>query len=272
MGDVTADVVNATTLHLKMDNANMVLVQTVYKELADSLDRFGKYIITYVPFEVVDNYAEFPIQREKAYYSEEINIIQFIGPGVLIGLTYFLSLGLTAIAFVVERLSGALSRTLVIGVKHIEIVLAFVAVHAISMLVQICISLGVYISMNHIPIVGNLFLVFLLVFLQGLTGLTFGLVISGISASESAAGILVISVFMPTFTLTGIWWPLEAMHPYLYMFSQILPQTRSVIGLRAVMSRGAGILDPDVILAMVVPTIWSIGQIAMGWFLFKRNI
>ncbi len=57
---------------------------------------------------------------------------------------------------------------------------------------------------------GSLFLVVLLMILLGLTGMSFGLVVSSFARNEVEALQLAMAAFFPSFLLSGIIWPLQA--------------------------------------------------------------
>ena len=126
-----------------------------------------------------------------------------------------------------------------------------------------------------VPAKGPMVWVICLTMLQGLCGMAFGLVVryleikgarksnlvksrqsrlicpsyvyfSALCDNEQDAIQLALGSFYPNLLLSGIIWPLEGMLPELRYISYILPQTYACEAMRGMLSRGWGIVWPQV--------------------------
>ena len=60
-----------------------------------------------------------------------------MAPGVILSITYFMAVGLTALSFIIERKEGLLERSWVAGVTATEVMLAHVVAQFAVMVVQV---------------------------------------------------------------------------------------------------------------------------------------
>ena len=82
--------------------------------------------------------ATLPITFEEPVYgSNEPTFTEFMAPGVILSITYFMAVGLTALSFIIERKEGLLERSWVAGVTATEVMLAHVVAQFAVMLVQV---------------------------------------------------------------------------------------------------------------------------------------
>lgn len=82
--------------------------------------------------------AKLPIAFEDPVYgSNEPTFTEFMAPGVILSITYFMAVGLTALSFIIERKEGLLERSWVAGVTATEVMLAHVVAQFAVMVVQV---------------------------------------------------------------------------------------------------------------------------------------
>lgn len=87
---------------------------------------------------------------------------------------FFISVGVTAMIIVVERLDGIWDRTLCAGVSSQEILLAHIILEAGVILVQTAEVFIFVFYIFKIPCLGSYFDILVLLFLQGFTGMCGG--------------------------------------------------------------------------------------------------
>lgn len=88
--------------------------------------------------EIPAELATLPITFEEPVYgSNEPTFTEFMAPGVILSITYFMAVGLTALSFIIERKEGLLERSWVAGVTATEVMLAHVVAQFAVMLVQV---------------------------------------------------------------------------------------------------------------------------------------
>uniref|UniRef100_A0A6Q2X348 ABC transporter domain-containing protein n=1 Tax=Esox lucius TaxID=8010 RepID=A0A6Q2X348_ESOLU len=174
-------------------------------------------------------------------------------------ITFYLAVGLTALSFVIERKEGLMDRCWVAGVSSMETVLAYLISQLIIISVQIFLLLLIMLLVFKIPNEGNLVLVIALIVLQGITGTSFGLVISSAIDDEQNATQAALGIFYPNLIVSGIIWPVECIPYPLRYISLALPQTYASEALRCIMYRGWGLSRM---------MVWRGFVVTMGWNTF----
>lgn len=110
-----------------------------------------------------------------AYGSPDINFRDFLHPSLVLQCAFFLSLAMTALTMIQERMKGLLDRTLVAGARLSEILAALIIVQAVVLLLQalgiLIVTLLIFDFYNE----GNFFVIYLNAILQGICGICFGM-------------------------------------------------------------------------------------------------
>ena len=208
--------------------------------------------------------------EEPVYGSNSPTFTEFMAPGVILSITYFMAVGMTSLAFVLERKEGLLDRSWVAGVTATEVMVSHVVCQFVVMLAQVCLVLVFMIYVFEVPARGPMVWIVTLTLMQGICGMAFGLVISALCDNEQAreakfpcrilydmnvetessvplqikfqdAIQLALGSFYPNLLLSGIIWPLEGMPQVLRYLSYILPQTFACEAMRGILSRGWGL-------------------------------
>uniref|UniRef100_A0A8C9XVG1 ATP-binding cassette, sub-family H, member 1 n=1 Tax=Sander lucioperca TaxID=283035 RepID=A0A8C9XVG1_SANLU len=197
--------------------------------------------------------------EEPIYGSQDTDFTTFVTPGAVLSITFYLAVGLTALSFVLERKEGLLDRCWVAGVSSLETMLAHLFSQLFVISVQILLLLLFILLVFKIPNEGSLALVIVLIVLQGITGISFGLVISAAIDDEQNANQAALGIFYPNLILSGIIWPVECIPYPLRYVSLALPQTYASEALRCIMYRGWGLSR------MIV---WRGFAVTLGWNTF----
>ncbi len=142
--------------------------------------------------------------------------------------------GKSSIKVYLDRSNINIAETVMSGIRYS---LAFGIVGVIQALIMLIIGIFGF----NVRIAGNPLLAFFIVSLLAVVGVNLGMLLSNTAKSEAQAVQFVPMVVVPTFLLSGIFWPVEAIPKYLRPFSYILPPTYAVDALRSVIIRGWGI-------------------------------
>lgn len=199
-----------------------------------------------------------PIRTEQAIYGkvDTQNYLQYMSPGVLISISYIMATGLTSLAFIIERRDGLYDRTLAAGVGHVQMLLSHSIVQLLVMVVQISLVVFFTFVIYKVPTNGPFVWVFILLLLQGLAGMSFGLMVSSICKEENTAIMMILGTFYPNLLLAGVIWPIEAIPHWLRWFSYLQPQTLPTQSLRDLIVRGWDIDQPGVWSGFAVTSAW----------------
>ncbi|GBP77024.1 ABC transporter G family member 20 [Eumeta japonica] len=190
------------------------------------------------------------------YGNTNPSFTDFVAPGVILTIVFFLAVALTSSALIVERMEGLLDRSWVAGVSPGEILFSHVVTQFVVMCGQTGLVLIFMILVFEVQCNGNIFYVILLTLLQGLCGMCFGFVISAACELERNAIQLALGSFYPTLLLSGVIWPIEGMPWILRYVALCLPLTLATGSLRSILTRGWPISDPDVYMGFISTLIW----------------
>lgn len=201
--------------------------------------------------------ADIPIQfKEPIYGSSDPSFTDFVAPGVILTIVFFLAVALTSSALIIERMEGLLDRSWVAGVTPFEILASHVITQFVVMCGQTALVLIFMIWVFQVECNGPLHWIVILTILQGLCGMCFGFVISAICELERNAIQLALGSFYPTLLLSGVIWPVEGMPIVLQYISSGLPLTMATSALRSMLTRGWDITEPEVYQGFLATLIW----------------
>ncbi|XP_019699572.1 ABC transporter G family member 23 isoform X3 [Harpegnathos saltator] len=218
--------------------------------------------------------ADVPIQFEDPIYgSNDPSFTDFVAPGVILTIVFFLAVALTSSALIIERMEGLLDRSWVAGVSPSEILFSHVATQFVVMCGQTALVLIFMILVFGVECKGDIGWVIVLTILQGFCGMCFGFVISAICELERNAIQLALGSFYPTLLLSGVIWPVEGMPMFLRYISQGLPLTMATSALRSMLTRGWSITEPSVYNGYISSIIWIVVFLTISLLVlrFKRG-
>ncbi|XP_059611334.1 ABC transporter G family member 23 isoform X2 [Phlebotomus argentipes] len=218
--------------------------------------------------------GDVPIQfKQPIYGTSDPSFTDFVAPGVILTIVFFLAVALTSSALIIERTEGLLDRSWVAGVTPTEILFSHVVTQFVVMCGQTALVLIFMILVFGVTCNGDIFWVIVLTLLQGLCGMCFGFVISAICELERNAIQLALGSFYPTLLLSGVIWPIEGMPEFLRYISLGLPLTMATTSLRSMLSRGWEITEPDVYFGFISTILWIVGFliITLTVLKFKRG-
>nr|CAD7408525.1 unnamed protein product [Timema poppensis] len=214
--------------------------------------------------------ADIPIQFENPIYgSNEPSFTDFVAPGVILTIVFFLAVALTSSALIIERTEGLLDRSWVAGVTPFEILFSHVMTQFVVMCGQTALVLIFMILVFGVQCKGDIVSVVVLTILQGLCGMCFGFVISAICELERNAIQLALGSFYPTLLLSGVIWPVEGMPCVLRYISLGLPLTLATTSLRSMLTRGWTIVEPDVYNGFIATLLWIIIFLTISMLVLK---
>ncbi|MFO8009985.1 MAG: ABC transporter permease [Dehalococcoidia bacterium] len=186
--------------------------------------------------------GEMPVEvKESPVYGENAEFIDFFVPGIMAFAVFMLTTILTLLAFVGERTRGTLERLKASPMRDSEIVAGYAIAFGIIGMFQASLLLIVATLGFDITIVGNPFLAYLIVALLAIVSVSLGILLSAAAKREAQAVQFLPLIILPTFLLSGIFWPLEAIPHFLRPVSYIIPPTYGVEAMRSVIVRGWGL-------------------------------
>uniref|UniRef100_H3B6Y9 ATP-binding cassette, sub-family H, member 1 n=1 Tax=Latimeria chalumnae TaxID=7897 RepID=H3B6Y9_LATCH len=261
-------IVDGGSVNVWLDMTNQQIAFTLEQKLQEAFEGFIKDTLGNRSY-----LASLPVKFEDPIYgSKNPNFTTFIAPGAILSITFFLAVALTSLAFVVERKEGLLDRCWVAGVNSLEMMLAHLFSHLFTMTIQITLLLTFIFLVFKIPNEGSLALVIMLIFLQGITGISLGLVISAAIDDEQSANQVALGIFYPILVISGIIWPIECIPYPLRYLSIISPQTYSAEALRSILYRGWGFNHVTVWSGFAITLAWSTFFLILATIILKKSI
>ncbi|KAJ9590920.1 hypothetical protein L9F63_016018, partial [Diploptera punctata] len=244
--DSDEETLDQSEVRVWLDMSNQQIGLMVQRDLQKSYRNFIQDLL--ISCNENPKVADIPIQfKTPIYGSTDPSFTDFVAPGVILTIVFFLAVALTSSALIIERMEGLLDRSWVAGVTPSEILFSHVITQFVVMCGQTALVLIFMIIVFGVECKGDLFSAVILTILQGLCGMCFGFVISAICELERNAIQL---------ALGSVIWPIEGMPCVLRYISLGLPLTMATSALRSILSRGWSIVEPDVYYGYISTLIW----------------
>jgi ABC-2 type transport system permease protein len=203
-------------------------------------------------------------------YGQDVGIVDSMTPILLGFMQSYISMALTSVSIVKEKLSRTLERILAAPVTGSELLLGKLIASSGLTLAAIVLLLVMSITIFKIKMLGSVIDVLLLVILTGLGGLGLGLAASTIAKREAEAVMMMAAYIAPCLLLTGFLWPIDAMSPIFRSLAYFVPLTYANDALRSVMLGGLGL---SAVINDIIPlAIFAIGTLAVGTLMFQREL
>jgi ABC-2 type transport system permease protein len=178
---------------------------------------------------------------EESIYGENADFMDYFFPGILSFVVYLLTILLTLITFVGERVSGTLDRLLATPLREGEIVTGYAMAFGLLGTLQSAFLLTVGVLVFDVTVVGNVVVAFVVIALLAVVSQSLGILLSGLAKREVQAIQFFPFVVLPAFLLSGIFWPIEAIPSWLRPASYLVPSTYAVDACRDIMLRRWGL-------------------------------
>ena len=177
------------------------------------------------------------------WYNPEMNYKIYMVPGILVILVTIISLFLTAMNIVREKEMGTIEQINVTPIKKYQFIIGKLMPFLIIALFELAFGLFLGRLIFHMPIVGNLPLLFGFAIIYLLVILGFGLFLSVISESQQQV-MFVTFFFMLVFILmSGIFTPTESMPDWANKVNIINPIAYFMRVIRMILLKGSGFRD-----------------------------
>ncbi|XP_046464439.1 ABC transporter G family member 20-like [Daphnia pulex] len=245
----------ASRIAITLDSSSQQISLSLKQSLIEAFEDFSKNILAACSYEPTA--LGIPVTFLDPIFGEnEPSFVEFITPGIILTTIYLIAVALTTAVFLSERKSGLFDRSIVAGVQMSEFMIAHVVNQLIVLIGQ---TIFVYIFallVFKISFHGSLALAVLITLLQGLCGMSLGLMITSLcdeltSAIQLSLGSIYVNLFV-----SGVLWPTEGMPVYLRYFCFLMPQTYAIESLRNIFSRGWGIERPEIFWGILISSGW----------------
>jgi ABC-2 type transport system permease protein len=179
--------------------------------------------------------------RPRVWYNPEMKSSNFMIPGLIGLILYFLTALFTAMSIVREREQGTIEQLIVTPIKPLELVVAKVFPYVFIAFFDVLEVLAIGVFWFGVPIRGSLGLLLGLSALFLLTSLGFGIFISSIANTQQEAMLLAFLTMLPSIFLGGFFFPIEAMPGWLQVITYVVPVRYMLVIIRGIILKGVGL-------------------------------
>ena len=179
--------------------------------------------------------------RPRVWYNPEMQSANFMIPGIIGIILYFLTSLFTAMSIVREREQGTIEQLIVTPIKPLELIVAKVIPYVFVAFFDVLEVLAIGVFWFGVPIKGSLPLLLGLSGLFLLTSLGIGIFISSVSGTQQEAMLLTFLTLFPSVFLGGFFFPIEAMPGWLQAITRIVPLRYMLAVIRGIMLKGVGV-------------------------------
>jgi ABC-2 type transport system permease protein len=181
-------------------------------------------------------------------------------PGLIGVILQFLAVLLTSTAIVRERERGTIEQLIITPIRSWELIVGKLTPYVLIAFFDLLEVLIIGTLVFNMPINGSVPLLLALSGLFLVTTLGIGLLISTIARTQFEAMLLAVFSSLPMMFLSGFFFPLAAMPPFLQAISYLIPLRYFLIIVRSILIKGVGL---EAVLGEVIALI-IFGVAVMG--------
>ncbi len=161
---------------------------------------------------------------QRVWFNEGTESRNFMVPGLITLIMTLIGILLTALVVAREWERGTMEAMLVTPLRRVEILLGKIIPYYVLGMLGMGLSVGVGVTIFHVPFRGSIPVLLLLCSLFMLACLGFGLLLSAaIRIQFVAAQVSIVAGFLPAFFLSGLLFDLESTPRFIQIISHIVP-------------------------------------------------
>lgn len=181
--------------------------------------------------------------RYSFWFNPELNYKNYMVPGILVMLVTIIGLFLAGLNVVREKEIGTIEQINITPIKKYQFIIGKLLPFWIIALLELAFGLFLGKLIFDIPLVGNLFLLFLFAAIYLIVVMSLGLFVSTVNQTQQQA-MFITWFFMVIFILmSGLFTPVESMPTWAQNLNIINPVAYFIQVVRMVLLKGSGITD-----------------------------
>jgi ABC-2 type transport system permease protein len=181
--------------------------------------------------------------RARAWYNPELAYRDYMIPGILVQLVTVIGTLLTAMNIVREKEIGTLEQLQVTPLRRGTFIAAKLIPLWIIALGELALGLVVARVIFGVPMEGSLVLVFFAAAVYLTAALGVGLWVSTVAQTQQQAMFITFFIIMVYLLMSGLFTPVRSMPEWAQWLAQLNPLKHFIAVMRAIMLKGAGIVD-----------------------------
>lgn len=183
------------------------------------------------------------VETTYLYGGPEFDTVDYIAPIYIALLGMFFVFLLACVAFLRERSQGTMERLAATPATRGEIVVGYLSGLGLFGLIQVAVILFYTIWVLDIHYLGNLGLLFLVIALLGIVGISMGILASAFARNEFQVIQFIPLAIFPQVLLGGTFWAVAELPAYLRPFAYLMPLYYGNTAMRDVMIKGWGLAE-----------------------------
>ena len=184
------------------------------------------------------------------YNPEQLTVLNIV-PGLICMVLIMSTLLVTTLAVTRERERGTLENLMAMPVRPIEIMLAKIAPYILIGYIQVLLILGISALVFQLPVRGSIPLLLVALGLFIASNLALGLTFSTIATNQMQAIQMAQFTLLPSFLLSGFFFPYSGMPVWAQWLGELLPMTHAIRIIRGMLLKGNGVAE-------IAPELWPI--------------
>jgi ABC-2 type transport system permease protein len=217
-----------------------------------------------------ENTMPVKVEASYLYAGGEFDTMDYVAPVYIAILAMFFVFLLACVSFLRERSQGTMERLLATPTNRVEIVLGYMLGLGLFALIQVAVILFYTVWVLKIHYLGSLGLLFLVITLLAVVGVTLGILASAFARNEFQVVQFIPIIIIPQILLGGTFWAVSEMPNYLQPFAYVMPVYYANQALRDVMLKGWGLNEiwPNLVILVGIAGI----LILLGSLTMRREV
>jgi ABC-2 type transport system permease protein len=176
----------------------------------------------------------------RVWYNPSMESANFMIPGLIGVILMMLTMLFTAMAIVREREQGTIEQLIVTPIRPLELIVGKVIPYVGIAFWDLLEILAIGVLWFGVPVHGSIVLLLELAAVFLATSLGLGILISTVSKTQQEAMMLTFMLLLPSIFLSGYFFPIDAMPPFLQAVSRLVPLTYVLVIVRSIVLKGSG--------------------------------
>ncbi len=233
------------SVQVLVDGSNILGAYAAVGAAEDAVGRFGQDIAVELEELLTDGNLPGPRLdlRSTARFNQQMNHRYYLLPAQLAVIVHVVTLLVASVGIVREREMGTLEQLMVTPLRRIEFITAKSTLPAVVALVDYLAMLAISVWGFGLPIRGSLPLLLAVTLLFIVAQLTWGLVISAVSATQQQAVLLIFMIGILNVAFSGYLVAVENMPLLMQWASAFFPIRHYMSAMRSIMLKGATVTD-----------------------------
>jgi ABC-2 type transport system permease protein len=257
----TASIVASYATQIALTHANKTLADRQKSRLVGLTTKIGGAAPAVTPILTA---------QSRVWFNPDLVSRVYFVPGVIVNIIALVTIMLTSMSIVREKEIGTMEQLLVTPVKPLELIIGKLLPFAAVGVVEVALVVVAALLIFHVPIRGNILLLFGCSLLYLLSTLGVGLFISTISQTQQQAMMASFFFFMPAMLLSGFAFPIRNMPPAAQYLTYLNPLRYFMQIVRDLFLKGVGVASLwQEILALFV---FGMAILSLSALRFHKNL